>query len=245
VSGSPIAGGPDVGAAAPTCEPRAASGPPVVLLDRDGVLDELVRDPVSGLPESPLHVRDVRLVEGAAAAAACLARAGFRLACVSNQPAAAKGRASVAQLLAVHARVAELLARDGVRLDALRLCLHHPDGTVPALSGPCPCRKPAPGMLLGVAAELGVDARACWMVGDTDADVAAGRAAGCRTALIEYPGSVHKRLGRAHPDLTAASLDDAVARLLALGDPGGRVIRPCSISSPHESSPTERTSEAF
>jgi D-glycero-D-manno-heptose 1,7-bisphosphate phosphatase len=219
------------------------SGAPVVFLDRDGVLDELVRDPVSGRPESPLRVVGGRLAEGDAAAAARLARAGFRLACVSNQPAAAKGTASVAQVLAVHARVTELLARAGVRLDASRLCLHHPEGVAPGLSGPCACRKPAPGMLLDVAAELGVDVRACWMVGDTDADVGAGRAAGCRTALIEYPGSLHKRSGSADPDLVAASLHDAVARLPKLGDPAGGSSR-CSTSSPHESSPTERTSRA-
>jgi D-glycero-D-manno-heptose 1,7-bisphosphate phosphatase len=184
------------------------SGRPVVLLDRDGVLDELVPDPVSGAPESPLGVADVRLIEGAAAACGRLARGGFRLACVSNQPAAAKGRVSVDQLLAVHARVIELLVGEGVSLEASRVCLHHPDGVVPGLSGPCSCRKPAPGMLLDMAGALGVDPRACWMVGDTDADVAAGRAAGCRTALVEYPGSGHRRSGRARPDLLIPSLSD-------------------------------------
>ncbi len=114
--------------------------------------------------------------------------------CVSNQPAAAKGRVSVEQLLAVHARVARAAGAEGVRLDASRLCLHHPDGVVPALSGPCACRKPAPGMLLEAGGRAGGrPARASWMVGDTDADVApaAPRAAG--RVLIEYPGSAHKR----------------------------------------------------
>lgn len=211
-----------------------------VLLDRDGVLDELVRDPGTGHWESPLRVGDVRLVEGAAAAAARLARAGLRLSCVSNQPAAAKGTVSVARLLAVHARVVELLAREGVRLEVSRLCLHHPDGVVPSLSGPCACRKPAPGMLLDAAAELGIDTSACWMVGDTDADVAAGRAAGCRTALIECPGSVHKRSGHARADLRAASLAEAVAQMLELGDPEGRGSHPCSSRSQHGYSPTEQ-----
>jgi D-glycero-D-manno-heptose 1,7-bisphosphate phosphatase len=184
------------------------SARPIVFLDRDGVLDELVFDPIGGVPESPLSVEDVRLVEGAAAACSRLVEAGFRLACVSNQPAAAKGRVSVQELLAVHAHVIELLARAGVRLEASRLCLHHPEGVVAGLSRPCACRKPAPGMLLEVAGALGVDPRACWMVGDTDADVAAGRAAGCRTALIEYPGSLHKRSGKARADLRAPSLPD-------------------------------------
>ena len=40
---------------------------PAVFVDRDGVINELVPDPVSGRPESPLRVADVRLVPGAAA----------------------------------------------------------------------------------------------------------------------------------------------------------------------------------
>lgn len=190
------------------------SGRPAAFLDRDGVLNELVPDPSSGRPESPLRADDVRLLPGVAAAASELAHAGFALVCVSNQPAAAKGKVSVEQLHAVHARVLDLLGREGVRLDASRLCLHHPDGVIDELLGPCDCRKPAPGMLLDTARALGLDLAASWMLGDTDADVAAGRAAGCRTVLIEHPASAHKRGGGATPDLIAADLPGAVARLL-------------------------------
>ena len=90
------------------------SGSTVVFLDRDGVLNELVPEPRSGTPESPLALADVRLLPGVAAATARLTGAGFALACVSNQPAAAKGLVSVEELLAVHRRVIDLLARDGV-----------------------------------------------------------------------------------------------------------------------------------
>jgi len=182
---------------------------PAIFLDRDGVLNELVADPVSGAPESPLAVEQVRLMPGAAAAAARLSRAGYLLVCVSNQPAAAKGRVPVAQLLAVHERVSTLLAEEGVSLAASRLCLHHEDGAVPGLSGPCACRKPAPGMLLDAAATLGLDLGVSWMVGDTSADIAAGRAAGCRTLLIRNPASVHKRLQAIDADLAADSLAEA------------------------------------
>jgi D-glycero-D-manno-heptose 1,7-bisphosphate phosphatase len=188
-----------------------------VFLDRDGVLNELVDDPASGAPESPLTVEQVRLVPGVAAAAAGLARAGYLLVCVSNQPAAAKGRVSVSRLLAVHARVSALLAHEGVVLAASRLCLHHEEGIVPGLSGPCDCRKPAPGMLLEAAASLELDLSVSWMVGDTDADIEAGRAAGCRTLLIRNPASVHKRLQAIGADLVADSLADAAHRL---GFPG-------------------------
>jgi histidinol-phosphate phosphatase family protein len=117
----------------------------------------------------------------------------------------------------VHERVIELLALEGVRLVVSLLCLHHPDGVVDELSGPCACRKPAPGMLLDAADAYGLDLGASWMLGDTDADVEAGQAAGCRTVLIEYPGSAHKRSGQTSPDLRAMDLADGVAQLLDHG----------------------------
>ncbi len=198
-------------------EPPDARGLlPAVFLDRDGVLNELAPDPVSGAGESPLAVADVRLIAGAGAAARALAQAGFLLVCASNQPAAAKGASTVAQLQGVHERVLELLAREGVRMDTSRLCLHHPDGVAPGLSERCCCRKPRPGMLLDAAAGLGVDLHASWMIGDTDADVAAGHAAGCRTILLEHPGSAHKRSTGAQPELLAADLAGAAPLLLGL-----------------------------
>jgi D-glycero-D-manno-heptose 1,7-bisphosphate phosphatase len=182
-------------------------------LDRDGVLNELVPDEVSGLWESPLAVEQVHLIPGAAAAALHLMEAGYVLVCVSNQPAAAKGRVSVRRLLDVHKRLIELLALEGVTFAAWRLCLHHEDGVVASLSEMCFCRKPAPGMLLDAAGSLGLDLASSWMVGDTDADVEAGRAAGCRTLLIRNPASVHKRLQAVSADLVADSLADGVRRL--------------------------------
>jgi D-glycero-D-manno-heptose 1,7-bisphosphate phosphatase len=188
-----------------------------VFLDRDGVLTELVPDPSSGLPESPLRAKDVRLVAGAAAAAGRLRAAGYLLAVVSNQPAAAKGAVPVERLYDVHRHALDLLAAEGVCVDAWRLCLHHPDGVVPSLSGSCDCRKPAPGMLLDAGRELGADMASSWMVGDTDADVEAGRAAGCRTVLIGNSGSAHKRSTVAAPDLRAADLKDVAALLSRAG----------------------------
>jgi D-glycero-D-manno-heptose 1,7-bisphosphate phosphatase len=191
------------------------SRPGAVFVDRDGVINELVPDPVSGQPESPLRPEDVRLISGAQVALRSLADAGWRLVGVSNQPAAAKGKISLEALRAVQARVLELLASEGVRFDAFKLCLHHPDGVVPELTGACECRKPAPGMLLEAVRELGLDPAVCWIVGDTDGDVAAGRAAGCRTALVEYPGSAHKRASDPDPDTMVSSLAAAATVILA------------------------------
>lgn len=192
-------------------------GQAAVFLDRDGVLNELVPDPLSGLRESPLRLGDVRLAPGAAAAAARLQELGFLLVCVTNQPAAAKGRVSEAELLAVHDRVLELLGKEKAQIAASRMCMHHEQGVVSGLTGRCDCRKPAPGMLLDAADALSIDLVKSWMVGDTDADVRAGQAAGCRTVLIENPDSIHKRLHAVSPDLTAGDLAEAVERIACEG----------------------------
>jgi D-glycero-D-manno-heptose 1,7-bisphosphate phosphatase len=178
-------------------------------VDRDGVINELAADPRSGQPESPLRVDQVALIPGAAAGLRTLGTAGFLLVGVTNQPAAAKGTVSRAAIEAVQTRVLELLAREDVKFDAFRICMHHPDGLVDDLSGPCECRKPAPGMLLDAAAELAVDLGESWMIGDTDADILAGQAAGCRTVLIAHARSAHKRRGTVDADGVVGSLTEA------------------------------------
>ena len=190
-----------------------------VFVDRDGVLNELVTDPVSGRPESPLDSRQVVLISGAAAALRRLRKAGYAIVGVSNQPAAAKGTVGIEQLESVQARVLELLEHAGSAPDAFRLCFHHPDGVVPELGRECDCRKPAPGMLLEAAEEMDLNLEASWMIGDTDTDILAGAAAGCRTILVENPASTHKRGGEVRPDGVANDLAAAAGLVISSGQP--------------------------
>ena len=190
------------------------TGARAAFIDRDGTVNELTPDPETGRPESPLSADGVVLIPGAAAALRKLAEAGWLLVGGSNQPAAAKGTASREQLAEVQARVLELLELQGARFDDFRICHHHPHGVVPELTGECECRKPAPGMLLAAARELGIYLPRSWMIGDTDSDVLAGRAAGCRTALIAHHPSSHKRGGPEPADAVVPDLGAAVATLL-------------------------------
>ena len=76
-----------------------------------------------------------------------------------------------------HARLADLLAPYGVRFEAIRFCPHTPDDR-------CGCRKPKPGMLFDAGGEIGTDFSRSWMIGNSEADVEAGAAAGCRSIQI-------------------------------------------------------------
>lgn len=164
-----------------------------VFLDRDGVLNELVPDARSGLPESPYSPDDMRLAEGAVEALRILRTLDSPLIVVSNQPAAAKRTCSLEDLKAVDTRFRDLLAAAGVGVHAIEYCFHHPEASDPDLLGPCQCRKPAPGLLEQSALRLGVDPRAAWIIGDSDVDIEAGRSIGTGTILVEAPASAHRR----------------------------------------------------
>jgi D-glycero-D-manno-heptose 1,7-bisphosphate phosphatase len=148
---------------------------PAVYLDRDGV----VTQPVLGEGgERPAWTLDeLAIVPGAAAAAAALREAGFALIVVTNQPDIARGAVTAGVVDAINAEVAAALDLDGVYV-----CPH--DG-----ADGCDCRKPRPGMLHRAAADHAIDLGRSWLVGDRWVDIAAGRAAGVRTVLVERPGS--------------------------------------------------------
>lgn len=162
-----------------------------VFLDRDGLLNELVRYADTGEWESPRAAEDLALRPGARAFVSGLMALGVPLFLVSNQPSAAKGKTTLAGLDGVHEAI--LAALPGGAFRQAFYCRHHPDAVVPDLKGPCPCRKPSPFFLQQAAASHGLDLSRCWMVGDQDMDIACGRAAGCRTLLVPNPDSASKR----------------------------------------------------
>ncbi len=152
-----------------------------IFLDRDGTLN--VDTGYVARPE------DVRLLPGASHGAKSLAAAGYALVIVSNQSGIARGLLTQAQADAVDARLLELLAQDGVTIDAMYRCPHYAAGAVAQYAVDCDCRKPKPGMLLQAAREHGIDLALSWTVGDGERDVEAGIAAGTRAVLLSPTGA--------------------------------------------------------
>ena len=96
------------------------------------------------------------------------------------------------------------LVQRSVAIEAFMYCPHDEQAQ-------CGCRKPRPGLILRLAAELELDLPRSWMIGDSESDILAGKAAGCRTALV---GTGPETYGA---DLLAPSLD-AVSRLVVAQD---------------------------
>jgi D-glycero-D-manno-heptose 1,7-bisphosphate phosphatase len=181
-----------------------------LFLDRDGILNDLVFYESSGEWESPRVVADLVVTQGLIEPLQRFVDAGWLLFIVTNQPSFAKGKTSMQDLRDVHDALVRALDVPVVRS---YLCFHHPDSIVPELRVACGCRKPGAQSLLDAARDFDVELGASWMIGDQDSDLAAGRAAGCRVALLEHEGSAHKR-GRIEPDLRVHALAELADALL-------------------------------
>jgi histidinol-phosphate phosphatase family protein len=175
-----------------------------IFLDRDGVLTRLVWYESHGEWESPRTLADLEIIDGVPEALERLRSDGWLLFIITNQPSYAKGKVSRESLEEVHAEVLRALP-----VTKSYVCFHHPEGIVPELSVACDCRKPGTRFLREAAAEFDVDLSQSWMIGDQDADLLCGRAAGCRVALVETSEARDKR-GSIEPDLRVNALADFV-----------------------------------
>jgi D-glycero-D-manno-heptose 1,7-bisphosphate phosphatase len=149
---------------------------PAIILDRDGTL---CRDMVY-----MSRFEDFHPLPGVDAALRLLQDAGYRLFVATNQSGVARGLFSLETVEALNAQIRDYFLEKGVNIEDFAVCPHHPEGTVPANTGDCPCRKPKPGMLFDLALKHGLDLEHSYMVGDMPRDVQAGLSAGCQGVLI-------------------------------------------------------------
>lgn len=140
-------------------------------LDRDGTIIQEA--------EYLAHPDGVVLLPGAAQALRELRKRGYALVVVTNQSGIARGKYSEVEFRSVQERFEAVLAAEGVQLDAVQYCPHHPDFT-----GPCECRKPGLGMYRTAAADLGLDLSASLYVGDRLSDVLPALRTGGRGYLV-------------------------------------------------------------
>jgi D-glycero-D-manno-heptose 1,7-bisphosphate phosphatase len=171
----------------------------------------MVVDPEQGTVDSPLHPEQVRIPPAVPETLARLTQAGYGLAIVSNQPAAAKGKTTRTNLEHVHARILEQIQAQGGQILSSHICYHRSEDR-------CTCRKPGTGLLEEAFQQHpSYDRKASWMVGDGLTDIQAGQALGLRTAMLA-PHKVETehllRDKKAVPTLWADDLADFCCKLL-------------------------------
>lgn len=158
---------------------------PALFLDRDGVLNRHI---VDGYVTAPSEFELI----GVALEAARTAKAkGAVLVVVTNQGLIGRQLASESDILVIHALLLKGLTKQGVELDGIYACPHHPLSPDPSQRY-CGCRKPEPGLILSAAADLNVDLTRSLLIGDQLSDAGAALAAGIARERILLVGAQGK-----------------------------------------------------
>jgi len=183
----------------------------IAFLDRDGVINQYLPGEYVRTPD------ELVILPGVVEAIRMLNNAGWHVAMVTNQQGIGKRLMTPSDLDAIHAKLYAALDAIDARIDAVRVCPH-------LAAAACSCRKPKPGMILDIAAELGADVRNAVFFGDTDSDAAAARAAGVGAFHLILGGkrtaedALQTKYFPTPPDGVFPNLISAVTTLLQASD---------------------------
>ena len=142
----------------------------LVILDRDGVINEDADDFVKS-------VQEWLPIPGSIDAIARLCSHGFIVAVATNQSGIGRGLFTVDTLDAMHENLCELVQEAGGTIATIAYCPHKPEDL-------CDCRKPQSGLFDEIADTLGMDLAGAWVIGDSLRDLQAGLARGCLPVLV-------------------------------------------------------------
>ena len=146
-------------------------------------------------------------------------KSGYLAVVITNQPSVARGLCEIEDIERIHKKLATILGREGVYVDDILFCPHHPDKGFPE-ENPiykivCDCRKPKTGMVDKAAVKYNIDLSQSWMVGDTTMDLQTGVNAGMRTALVLTGDAGQDKKYDVQPNLVGKDLLEAVEMILA------------------------------
>lgn len=145
-----------------------------IFLDRDGVINEvLFRGGNNDKPIAPWKLDEFKLVPETKKPLAELSQMGFYLFVVTNQPDIAKG---VLKFSAVN-KMNDIVLKE-LPINEIIVCSHID-------SDNCNCRKPKPGMIISLAKKWEINLLNSFLIGDNWKDIESGKAAGCRTILLD------------------------------------------------------------
>ena len=148
----------------------------IALLDRDGtiIIDKIYLADPNGVEFAPTAIEGLKLLRDA----------GARFILITNQSGLARGLFSENALAAVHQRLREMLADEGLALDAIYYCPHGPEDN-------CRCRKPAPGLVEDAMADFGFAPDEAVFIGDGEGDMGAAEACGIKGFRIAPEAAPH------------------------------------------------------
>lgn len=192
-------------------EARNLSNPQkCIFLDRDGTINEYV-----GFLRKK---EDLKLMPGVVEAIRKINNSEYLCIVVTNQPVVARGEVTFDELEEIHKRLETLLGNEGVYVDDIYYCPHHPDkgfdGEVPELKFECDCRKPKTGMIRKASEKYNIDVEESFIIGDSTLDIMLGKNANMQSTLVLTGQAGQDNKYDVEPDMVANDLEDAIDKIM-------------------------------
>jgi D-glycero-D-manno-heptose 1,7-bisphosphate phosphatase len=129
-----------------------------IFLDRDGIIN-MERG------EYTWRMEDFVFVDGLVKSLKLFVKHGYRLIIISNQSGIGKGVYSFADVEKLHAHIQRYMRMNGIEIDEIYYCPHHPD------TGRCICRKPDSLLIEKALARFEIDPSISYFIGDRERDI--------------------------------------------------------------------------
>jgi D-glycero-D-manno-heptose 1,7-bisphosphate phosphatase len=144
-----------------------------IFFDRDGVInDETGHYYIT-------HPKDFILNRGVIELLKWLKSEGFLLIIITNQGGISRGFYTKQDTMLIHSRMVELLNKNGIVIDEIYYCPHHPENER------CICRKPDTVQIEKAITRFSINPEESFFVGDRDTDIEAGKKAGLKTIQVK------------------------------------------------------------
>jgi D-glycero-D-manno-heptose 1,7-bisphosphate phosphatase len=153
-----------------------------LFLDRDGVLNRELGNYVTDL-------EDFIINDGVVEALKIFQEKNYLLIVISNQGGISKGICTREQVDYLHLHLQRAMKNQGVIIQEVYYCPHHPD-----ITG-CICRKPDSQLLEKAMARFNIESSQSYFIGDADRDMLAGEKAGVTPVKVNVNQSLMEIVG--------------------------------------------------
>jgi len=175
-----------------------------VFLDRDGVINQQVGE---ANERAPRNLDELAVFPDAIAELPKLAKLGYELIVITNQPDVARKTNSIQNVAEINDSIQQKIPS----LKQFKVCPHDDADN-------CFCRKPKSGMILEELQKVSFDPSNCWVIGDRLTDISAGAGAGIRTILLNRsPDPIIFDLNQIEPNFIVFNLQQAIEIIISEG----------------------------
>lgn len=179
-----------------------------IFLDRDGVINEDLG--------YVYKIEDLKFIPEAIEGLKLINKLKFKIVIVTGQSGIAQGYYSEEDMNRFHEHMLQILRREGIAIDAIYFCPHHPEKGFGKYKIDCDCRKPKMGMLDKANKDLNLNLKKSYIIGDKTDDILMGKNAGCKTILVLTGKAGKDRNYDIAPDYTAKDLYEAAKLITKL-----------------------------